>query len=82
MRITIEIPDDVLSSTQGRTPTVTSELSAVAGRGDALSGGESSLVGGVVASLVEAASAGMAEQGESASMLADQAINDGGGAPS
>jgi hypothetical protein len=84
MRITIEIPDDVLSSTRKPTPSVTSELSAVASEGEALSGGEaSSEIGGVAVSLDEASSAGVAEQGgEFTPTAADEDTNDGGPAPS
>lgn len=83
MRITIEIPDDVLSS-QTPTPSVTSELSAVASEGEAFSGGEASTeLGGVAASLDEASSAGVAERGgELTPTVADEGTNDGGSAPS
>jgi hypothetical protein len=84
MRITIEIPDDVLSSTRTPTPSVTSELSALASEGEALPGGEASLeIGGVAVSLDEASSAGLAEQGgEITPAVADEDINEGGPAPS
>ena len=84
MRITIEIPDDVLSSTQTPTASVISDLNAIASEREALSGGEaSSELGGVAVSLDEASSAGVAEQGgEFTPTVADEGTNEGGPAPS
>jgi hypothetical protein len=87
MRITIEVPYDLLESTVAvLRPSVTAESGAVVSGspGDALSGGAATpaIGGAVAASLHDASSAGPAEQASQsgATGAADDA-NDGGPAP-
>jgi hypothetical protein len=87
MRITIEVPDSLASSTTaGPLPSVITEPGAVvSATSDAMSGGAgpSALGGGVGAPVYDSASAGAAEQyqGDRVALGPDAAAADGGAAP-
>jgi hypothetical protein len=82
MRITIEVPDELLSRTAPTAPSITTDLGTGAA-GDVMSGGEAAAeTGGVALSQNGIASAGVAEQGgEATAIAADDGTNDGGAAP-